>query len=313
VPYDSIISRADVQALIPEQVSRDVIQGVRQQSATLSMFRRVPVARNQVRFPVLAALPMAYWVTGDTGLKQTTEVAWANKFMNIEELAAIVPIPDAVLADSDFDVWAEVRPALEEAIGEALDAAVFFGVNAPASFPVNVEDAATAAGNTVLADSTVAEGGIQNDIDLAMEAVELDGFDPTGVVAQRTVRGRLRRARNAQGDRLSGTNAELTEYLGQPIAYPMRGLWPTAAGSPIAFVGDWTEFVVGVRQDITYSVHNEGVIQRVDGSIAYNLLQQDMSALRVVFRSGWQVSNRATRDQPIEGDRYPAAVVHTAP
>ena len=28
--------------------------------------------------PVLSALPVAYFVNGDTGLKQTTEAAWAG-------------------------------------------------------------------------------------------------------------------------------------------------------------------------------------------------------------------------------------------
>src|SRR4051794_30101150 len=97
------------------------------QSAALSLFRRIPVGRAQVRFPILSALPTAYWVTGDTGLKQTTEVNWANKFLNIEEIAAIVPVPDNVMADVDANIWDEAAPLLGEAVGRVLDAAVFFG------------------------------------------------------------------------------------------------------------------------------------------------------------------------------------------
>jgi HK97 family phage major capsid protein len=63
----------------------------------------VPVGRAQVRFPVLSALPVAYWVNGDTGLKQTTEVNWTNKYLNIEEIAAIVPVPDNVVADAEVE------------------------------------------------------------------------------------------------------------------------------------------------------------------------------------------------------------------
>jgi hypothetical protein len=87
----------------------------------------------------------------------------------------------------------------------------------------------------------------------------------------------------------------------------MRGLFPTgAAGTNVrALVGDFTEFVIGVRRDITYKVLDQAVIQDGAGAIVYNLAQQDMVALRVTFRAGWQVSNRINNDQPTEANRYP--------
>src|SRR5688500_13424786 len=120
--------------MIPEQVSRVMLENLQNESAALTLFRRVPMATNQTRMPVLSALPTAYFVSGDTGLKQTTETNWANKYLNVEELAAIVPIPESVLDDAGFDVWGSIRPLLEQAIGRALDAAVFFGTNKPASW-----------------------------------------------------------------------------------------------------------------------------------------------------------------------------------
>lgn len=35
----------------------------------------------------------------------------------------------------------------------------------------------------------------------------------------------------------------------------------------------------------------EGVVQNTDGTIAYNLMQNDMVALRAVMRMGWEVPN----------------------
>src|SRR5258708_6194300 len=90
--YNNITSPTDAAALIPEEVSTEMLGKATETSAVLTTFRRVPVSRNQVRFPVLSALPLAYWVNGDTGLKQTTEVNWTNKFLNIEEAATIVPV-----------------------------------------------------------------------------------------------------------------------------------------------------------------------------------------------------------------------------
>ncbi|HEX4811691.1 MAG TPA: phage major capsid protein [Nonomuraea sp.] len=312
MPYNNLISRTDAAAEIPEEVSRALVNRLPDDSAALQLFRRVPVSRGQTRFPVLSALPVAYFVTGDTGLKQTTEVNWANKFLNIEEIATIMPIPDAVVADMETNVWDEAEPYLREAVGRALDAAVFFGTNAPASWPTNVSAAAAAAGNTFTEASTAAQGGFFGDVDQAIALLEADGFDATGYVAARSARGKFRAARNVNGDGLDRDriNGSLSEVDGLPVVYPMRGLFPSggAAGTNVRlFVGDWDEFVLGVRQDITLKILTEAVIQDNTGAIIYNLAQQDMTAVRLTFRVGWQVSNLINYDEPTEANRYPAA------
>lgn len=312
MPYNNIISRTDAAAEIPEDVSKALIARLPDESAALSMFRRVPVSRGQTRFPVLSALPIAYFVAGDTGLKQTSEINWANKFLNIEEIATIIPIPDSVVADMEVNVWDEAQPYLVEAVGRTLDAAVFFGTNAPGSWPTNVSAAAAAAGNSRTEAATTAQGGFMGDVDATLGLLEDDGFDATGFVAARSARGKLRGARNANGDRLDSDrlNGSLSEVDGLPVSYPMRGLFPSggAAGTNVRlFAGDWDEFVLGVRQDITLKVLDQAVIQDNTGAIIYNLAQQDMTALRLTFRVGWQVSNLVNYDQATEANRYPAA------
>lgn len=312
MPYNNIISRTDAAAEIPEDVSKALIARLPDESAALSMFRRVPVSRGQTRFPVLSALPIAYFVAGDTGLKQTSEINWANKFLNIEEIATIIPIPDSVVADMEVNVWDEAQPYLVEAVGRTLDAAVFFGTNAPGSWPTNVSAAAAAAGNSRTEAATTAQGGFMGDVDATLGLLEDDGFDATGFVAARSARGKFRGARNANGDRLDSDrlNGGLSEVDGLPVSYPMRGLFPSggAAGTNVRlFAGDWDEFVLGVRQDITLKVLDQAVIQDNTGAIIYNLAQQDMTALRLTFRVGWQVSNLVNYDQATEANRYPAA------
>lgn len=307
--YDNITNRADAQALMPEDVSSAWITKATEQSAAMSLFRRVPVARAQTRFPVLSALPLAYFVTGDTGLKQTSDVAWTNKFLNIEEIAVIIPVPDAVTADSDEDVWAEIEPLAVEAMARVLDSAIFFGTNAPASWPTNVRAAAVAAGNSVeFGTSAAAAGGVFGDIDLLHGVVEADGYDVNGWAANRTFRSALRAGRATDGQRLDQgrTNQSLTELDGSPIVYPMRGLWPA---NTLAFGGDFSQYVLGVRQDITMKMLSEAVIQDNTGAIVYNLAQQDMQALRLVMRVGWQVANLINNDQPVEASRYPLGVL----
>jgi HK97 family phage major capsid protein len=316
VPFNNITTRTDAEALIPEEVSRIMLGKATEESAVLSQFRRIPVSRNQVRFPIMSALPVAYWVTGDTGLKQTTEMAWDNKFLNIEELATIMPVPENVAADVEINIWDNAEPYIVEAFERALDSAVFFGTNAPASFPTNVLAATIAAGNTVTeGTASAAEGSYFGDIDNLIASVEEDGFDVSGFIASRGARRNLRSARNAQGDRLDSgrVSGDLSTLDGAPISYPMRGLWGTGgvAGTNVRmFAGDWaSQFVVGVREDISFKLLDQAVIQDNTGAIVYNLAQQDMIAMRVKFRVGWQVANTLNNDNTNAASRYPAAAL----
>jgi HK97 family phage major capsid protein len=312
VAYDNLISRSDAAALIPEEVFDGLMGKATAASAALSLFRRIPVSRAQVRMPVLSALPVAYWVDGDTGLKQTTEVNWANKYLNIEEIACIVPVPENVLDDADYNIWGEAEPLIAEAIARTLDAAVFFGTNAPASFPDDVNTAATAASNTNAEGNAATAGSFFGDLDEALLTLEADGFDASGWVMARSAKGRFRAARSSTGELLDRerVSAKLDEFDGNPVVYPMRGLF--AAGVR-GFVGDWTQYVIGVRKDVTIKILDQAVIQDNNGDIVYNLAQQDMVAARVTFRAGWQVANTINHDQSVEASRYPAAVLTFTP
>jgi HK97 family phage major capsid protein len=313
--YNNIVSRTNAQALVPEVVSNEILGGLVNQSAALTMFRRVQMATNATRLPVLSALPTAYFVSPtDTGLKQTTEVAWANKYLNVEELAAIVPIPESVLDDAQFDVWGSIMPLLTDAIARTIDAAVFFGTNKPSTWGGAIVTDATTAGNVVnrsVGTARTDKAGLAGYFSDAMAQVEADGYTPDGIVANTTYRGMLRNTRDANGNLLAEVSP--TGIYGLPVAYPMRGLWPASAtGAAEAIVGDFSQAILGVRQDITYKLITEGVIQDGTGAIQYNLPQQDLVALRVVFRCAFQTANTINYDNPVAGSRYAFSVIKQA-
>ena len=114
----NITNRADAEAIIREQIVSNIFQDAPKNSVFMGMARKLPnMTSNQTRIRVLDFLPTAYWVDGDTGMKQTTRQAWDNVYLNAGELAVIVPIPDAVLSDSEFDIFGEITPRVMEAIG----------------------------------------------------------------------------------------------------------------------------------------------------------------------------------------------------
>lgn len=320
--YNSVTDRTDSGALIPEEFSHEIIQDVPTQSTILKMARRLPnMSRKQNRLPILGSLPVAYFVTGDTGLKQTSEMAWKNKYINAEELAVIVPIPEVVLDDVDYDMWGEIKPRLVEAIGATIDAAILYGTNKPSTWPDGLVTGAAAAGNTLavaslgdgtdLYDEIMGEGGL-------LSLVEADGYMVTGHVAAMTLKSKLRGLRDSVGQPIflrgagsvsegSMQSATTYELDGQPINFPINGAIDAAIALDIA--GQWDQLVYAIRQDITWKVLDQAVIQDGSGAIVYNLAQQDMVALRVVFRMGWELPNPITRFATNDATRYPFATL----
>ena len=317
MPYDSIVSRSDAAALIPEEAAKEIIQGVPEQSSALKLFRRLPnMTRKQQRMPVLSFYPIAYFVSGegDTGgQKQTTEQKWENKYINAEEIAVIVPIPEAVLDDADYDIWGEIMPRTQEAFGRVIDAACFFGTNKPSTWPSDIVTAATAAGNAVtlgtgedIYDDLFAESGV-------FSTVEADGFGVDMCVAALSMKAKLRGLRDANGQPIymKSMSDKLTYELdGATVVYPKNGAWD--ATTALMVVGQAQEAVYSIRQDITYKILEEAVIQDDAGDIVFNLAQQDMIALRVVMRLGWQVPNPINPIQATEANRYPFGILKPA-
>lgn len=291
---NNAILRTDAEVLIPVEEAKEIVQGAIHQSMVLSQFTQLPnMASKEYRMPVLNLLPQAYFVDGDTGMKQTTKVDWKDKFIVAEEIAVIVPIPDAVLDDASYDLYAEITPLVQQAFGKVIDEAILFGVDKPTSWRESIVDSAIASGNTVvdsgnLFDDLMAEDGV-------ISKVEVDGFLPTGYISTPGMRGKLRglRSDGATGSPLFTANLreDQSPYSldGSPIHFALNGAFDESKALLIA--GDFKEAVYSIRQDLTVKVLDQAVISDNDGKIIFNLAQQDMTALRFVMRLGWQVKN----------------------
>jgi len=307
--YASHVDYADLGPLVPDEVAADVIKTLPQSSAAVKLLRTVRMSARTLTQPVLASLPVAYWVNGSTGLKQTTELSWDGVTLTAEEIAVIVPIPDVVIDDAGFPIWAEVRPLIAEAIGLKLDQAVFSGIDSPASWPDGIIPQAIAAGNTSAVDSTPAEGGLANDLLGAFDPVEADGYDVTGIAADRSIKSGLRKARDTTGQKI--IDVSTGEIEGVPIEYVGFNVFdPATSGGTVAVVGDFNMAILGIRQDITYKLLDQAVISDDAGKVILNLAQQDAQALRVVARFGFAKAKPVTRSD--SATPYPFAVLQDA-
>ncbi len=296
----NIINRNNLSGLIPEPISRGIMQGAIAESAVLRMARRLPNMSSKTQsINVLDALPTAYWVNAEPSgttataenFKQTTNMAWANKKLYAEEIAVIVPIPEAVLEDANYDIWGEIEPRLNEAFGKKIDQAVLFGVDKPATWRDGIVPSATDAGNAVAATEDVFADIMGEDGLIAK--IEEDGYMPNGVMAAIKMRSKLRGLVDQGGQPIFKTDMQgATRYAldGMDMYFPNNGAFDPAAA--LAIAGDWDQLVYAIRQDMTFKIFTEGVIQNpATGAIEYNLMQNDMVALRAVMRLGWEVAN----------------------
>lgn len=280
----AVIARTDVDSLIETQVANEIFEGVVRDSKALSMFKRLPnMTSDKTKLRVLDSLPVAYFVDESTnnGRKNTTKMAWDKKFINAAELAVIVPIKENVLNDASIDIWSEVRPRIVEAFAKKIDNAMFFGVDKPTDWRAGLVPSVIAAGAEV--DET--QSGLYSDINDVMTKVEESGYDVNAILGGVGLKGKFRMMTDTTGQPLN-----TTEIGSVRREFMDNGVWDKTKSTLIA--GDFSQAVYAIRQDVTYKILDQAVIQDPsDGSILYNLAQDDMVALRVVMRLGWEIPN----------------------
>lgn len=307
-----VIDRAGSEALIPVEVSNEIIKEIPTTSKLLPLMRKLPnMSSKQKTLPVQNALPEAYFLSGDTAQKQTTKAEWEKLTLTAEELAVIIPIPEAVLDDASFDIWSEIKPQIVEALGIAIDGAILFGTNKPESWPTPIYTSAVAKKQTLALGTCDDVASDIIGVDGLMAMVENSGFVVNGFIADATFEAHLRNLRDKNNNLLYSSsllNSTPSSLVGRPIGYDNSGVFDTSKALMIC--GDFSKAVYSIRQDVTYKVLSEAVIQDTEGNIVYNLAQQDMVALRVVMRLGVQIANPVTRRKGKTG--YPFAVLTPA-
>lgn len=289
----NIIARTGAEALIRDQLINTIQQDVPKSSIVMQLATRLAnMTSNQTKIPVLSMLPLAYWVNGDTGMKQTSKQEWKNVTMTAAELAVIVPIPEAVLADSSFDIMGEVQPRVREAMAAKVDSAIIFGNDKPTEWTTDILTQAAANKVTGPIDyaKLLGDGGL-------FAKVEEGGFGVDAVVGALSTKAQLRGLLDKNGRPLFRSDMQgATNYAldGAPLYFPENGAFDASKALMIA--GNFKKIVYSIRQDVTVKILDQGVIQDPSTKeIVYNLAQQDMIALRVVMRMGWALPNPSTR------------------
>lgn len=298
-----MISKEDAKALFKDQeLKNEIIQAVIQGSTILPHMEKLPdMTSDQAYITVADALPVTYWVDEglNNGRKQTTNAAWKNVKLYAAELAVVVPIKINTVRDAGYDIIGNIKPLIVQDAYKKIDEAIILGKNKPALWGAGIVPSAIAAGNVVEAstDNTYTQ------ISDAMSKVEEDGFDVTAIMGGVKLKGEFRKGLlDSTGQPLS--NSEVTEL---PRIYAKNGAWDNSMAKFV--VGDFKQAVYAIREDATFDVFTESCVTDSEGKVLYNLMQDDMMAIRFTFRMGYALPNPVNVLNPDEDTRYPFAVV----
>ena len=314
--FNDVITRSDVP--IPTEEVGELLKVMPEESVLLKRARRQPMSTKSLKQTIMTTFPDAYWVDGDTGLKQTTKQSFSQPTMTAEELAVIAVVPDAVIDDSSLPIWETLRPYLAEAIGKKVDAAAIYGTDKPASWPLALVPGAIAAGvitpgNLAATPAEQRKDAGQLVADLGLKMARSAGANLSGLIAQAGAGWELDRIRDA--DRRPIYDGVAGALRGVPFDELKNGAWSDVGtgDTAVPLIGvDWSQVYVGIRQDITVKLLDQAVISDAAGKVIFNLAQQDAKALRVVFRVGYQAIMPVNHQQTDAAKRFPAGVIRGA-
>lgn len=281
------MTHEQVKALIETELSPKIVESVVEKSQAFSLLTRLKdMNSQQLKIRVVDGLPVAYFQATPTSKKKLTDMSWKGVVLTAEELAVIVVMSEADLADANYDIEGALRRNVEGALASKIDGAIFFGTDKPSSFPEGIVNQALAHGSTIARDVSKS---MYSQLSDAMGYVEDEGYENTGILGGTSIKKVFRDMVDSTGQLITGD-----EISALPRAIVKNGAWDK--DKAIAVVGDFKQGVYSVRQDLEVKVLTEGVIQDPsDGSILHNLAQEDKVGFRFTFRFTWALPVPANR------------------
>ena len=287
--------------LLPRGTAADFIGMIEETSVALRLGRTLRMSEAMESIPLIAFMPQAGWVNpAYGGRKPATEIQWTSVEIRAEEVAAVVPVPRAWIMDAGFDVEGQVERALSSAVAHAIDEAVLFGNAAPASFP--------AGGVMAYADAVTGTDALDA-ISNGFADLEGKGIVPDGIGAGAAIGTALRSA--------------YTAAQALPSVAPQRTLWGVPVEQSLVFqgaaadaiVGGWQYLAMGIREDVTFGLSDDGVLLDDSGAILASAFQDNVRLVKVYARLGCAIGQPAQATPGAQQPQKPfaAATWNTTP
>jgi hypothetical protein len=170
--------------LLPPTITGPIFAKATEQSAVMSLARRVPLSVNaNTQIPVPMDVPVADWVS-EGGAKPAAGVGVGVKTMTGKKVALLVPVSEEVASTNSAGLYQQLQQDLPTAISRAFDYAAINGKSLRTGNAGPFSDYLALASNTVaLGTTSQANGGLYGDIVTGAGRVVDRNFDFTGIAA----------------------------------------------------------------------------------------------------------------------------------
>lgn len=286
IPSMNSLSTAAGGIFVPDEISRQLNMLIRDASCVLRLAKHVPMKRNHQTRRKQTDGVEGYWV--DAMATKTKDAPRFGTYeLTAEKLAVIVILEDQLIEDADTDVAAVVREDVVGAFGETIDQTLL-GYHPASPF------AQSLSGNTPAA-NTIAYGtgvDLAADFSLAMQALEINGFECTGWIAHPGVKHLMRNMRDANNQPIFHEN--LSSDVPRYSFWGIEGCFTrqmALTGSPegVEIILMYRPYViVGDRVGLQISHSNEATVtQGTEADV--HLWETDMQGYRFVTRLGFVI------------------------
>lgn len=238
--------------LVPSPLAAEVWRVLPEITVMRKIARTMPMTALTLDLNSLIGAPQAYWV-GEYAKKTTTSAEFYQRELKAFKLVCLLPASHELLADANIDLARFIVQLFAERLGEREDHAFFVGNGT--TQPRGIEQETL---------SSVSGTDFDTIIDLIYKVSQSARMSPSAAFVGNSHSVRvLRKLKDDNGDYIwrdggmfGGETGSITRMPATLYGYPFYE--ENHIGIHRVFFGDWRNYIIGDRQQVTVSKTDEG-------------------------------------------------------
>jgi len=277
--YMNTTTTADGGGFVPDaDMLNEVISLEANYGVAARLCRTVNVNSDSVKAAALSTTVSFTEVTTETGVKATTKPVFTYPTVELREFAGIVVMTDQLLEDAAFDVRGFVAQELARAAAKKEDELLLTDATTGL---VNI------AGTVVTRIGAALANLDGDDMINAQYSVPTASQEGGSWIVSRAAVPALRKLKSTDGNYLwgGGLTGDNAPTIGGAPFYVSDVLSTAATGADVGYAvyGNFGQYAILIRKaGLKLTFHDSGIVNV--GGTDYNLIQQDMTAMRAVIR-----------------------------